>query len=217
VRYPDQVPVPPADQHLPGQEGGVRPARALPYTLHADGRLAGGAFRIDLRNAGRAAAVLQVRSAGDALPRSYTVEPGRQLSDSWDLQPGYDLAVHGPNGFYRGFTAGSAATDLGIAASYDEQRNKITLTIANRGPQPAVVTVRDGYTSRRTTLSLRPGQSGTRRWTLSPARGWYDLLVTVQGDPQFRYRYAGHLENGRDSISDPAMGGLVTARPGPDR
>jgi hypothetical protein len=46
---------------------------------------------------------------------------------------------------------------------------------------------------------------------------WYDLLVTVQGDPQFRYRYAGHLENGRDSISDPAMGGLVTPRPHPDR
>jgi len=195
----------------------VRPARALPYTLHADGRLDGGSFRIDLRNAGRATAVFQVRSAGGAPPRSYTVEPGRQLSDGWDLQPGYDLAVHGPNGFYRGFTAGSAATDLDIAASYDEQRTELALTIANRGPQPAVVTIRDAYSSRETTLSLRSGQSGTERWSLSPTRGWYDLLVTVQGDPQFRYRYAGHLENGRDSISDPAMGGLVAAPTDPDR
>jgi phospholipase C len=80
-----------------------------------------------------------------------------------------------------------------------------------------VVTIRDAYTPRATTLSLRPGQAGTERWSLSPTRGWYDLLVTVQGDPQFQHRYAGHLENGRDSISDPAMGGLVAGRTGPDR
>src|SRR5262249_22019129 len=41
TRQPDQVPVPPADQHLPTQERGVRPARALPYTLHADAHLDG--------------------------------------------------------------------------------------------------------------------------------------------------------------------------------
>jgi phospholipase C len=49
----------------------------------------------------------------------------------------------------------------------------------------------------------------TERWSLSRTRGWYDLLITVEGDPRFEYRYAGHLENGQDSISDPAMGGLV--------
>jgi phospholipase C len=39
--------------------------------------------------------------------------------------------------------------------------------------------------------------------------GWYDLAVTVDGDAQFECRFAGHLETGEDSISDPAMGGLV--------
>jgi hypothetical protein len=38
---------------------------------------------------------------------------------------------------------------------------------------------------------------------------WYDLAVTVEEDAQFRYHFAGHLENGEDSISDPIMGGLV--------
>src|SRR5215470_2087240 len=33
VRFPDEVPVPPANPSLPGQEKGVRPARAIPYTL----------------------------------------------------------------------------------------------------------------------------------------------------------------------------------------
>ncbi len=33
--------------------------------------------------------------------------------------------------------------------------------------------------------------------------------MTVDGDSQFTYRAAGHVENGEDSISDPLMGGLV--------
>jgi len=57
VRQPDQVPVPPPDQLLPGQERGVRPARALPYTLHADGRATGGQVTLDFRSPGAAAAV----------------------------------------------------------------------------------------------------------------------------------------------------------------
>jgi phospholipase C len=45
--------------------------------------------------------------------------------------------------------------------------------------------------------------------SLERTRGWYDLVVTVQGDPEFAYRYAGHLETGEPSISDPGMGGLI--------
>jgi phospholipase C len=37
LRHPDAVVVPPTDQVVPEQEPGVRPARALPYTLHAHG------------------------------------------------------------------------------------------------------------------------------------------------------------------------------------
>ena len=42
--------------------------------------------------------------------------------------------------------------------------------------------------------------------------GWYDLIVTVAGDPTFKYRLAGHVETGEDSFSDPALGGLVTLK-----
>jgi hypothetical protein len=40
--------------------------------------------------------------------------------------------------------------------------------------------------------------------------GWYDLIVKVSGDASFRYQLAGHVETGKESISDPALGGLVT-------
>ncbi|MEU8020393.1 phospholipase domain-containing protein [Micromonospora parva] len=47
------------------------------------------------------------------------------------------------------------------------------------------------------------------QWPLSRTHGWYDLTVSVAGDAAFEYRYAGHVENGKDSISDPSLGGLV--------
>jgi phospholipase C len=42
--------------------------------------------------------------------------------------------------------------------------------------------------------------------------GWYDLVVSVSQDSTFEHRLAGHVETGRDSFSDPALGGLVTLK-----
>jgi len=42
--------------------------------------------------------------------------------------------------------------------------------------------------------------------------GWYDLIVTVAEDSAFHYRLAGHVETGKDSFTDPALGGLVTLK-----
>ena len=33
----------------------------------------------------------------------------------------------------------------------------------------------------------------------------YDLIVTTDGDPEFVRQYAGHIENGEPSNSDPKM------------
>jgi phospholipase C len=211
VRQPDEEPVPPANPKLPGQERGVRPARAIPYTLYADGRpsATSSSFTIDFRSTGKAAGVFSVRSADFAIePRSYTVEPGRQLTDSWEYESGYDLSVHGPNGFFRRFKGG-ALSSLDVHARYDERRHEVLLDIRNRGSKRLTVTVSDRYTSRRTTLSVKPGDTTTNRSSLARSSGWYDLTLTVAGDAELAYRYAGHVENGADSISDPGMGGLL--------
>ena len=81
--------------------------------------------------------------------------------------------------------------------------------LANPGPRSVRVTVRDGYGSRPRTLAVGAGQTVTERWVLARSRGWYDLLVTVAGDPHFQRRYAGHVETGEDTVTDPLMGGLV--------
>src|SRR5262249_4888432 len=166
------------------------------------------------QNSGGATGVFHVRSADAAQdPRSYTVEPGKQLADSWDFTSGYDLSVHGPNGFFRRFSghAGGPQAGLAIQAQYGPRHHEheIVLKLQNRGSAPVEVTVSDRYSSRSTTVMLAPGGAKALRFSLERTRGWYDLTVTVQGDNQFEYRYAGHLENGKPSISDPGMGGLI--------
>jgi phospholipase C len=214
VRHPDQVPVPPSNPTLPGQEQGVRPARALPYTLHADGLAGAISFSIRFQNSGAAAGVFHVRSADAAQqPRSYTVEPGKQLADSWDFTSGYDLSVHGPNGFFRRFKGGAGGLQAGLAiqALYGPRHDgdEIVVELHNRGSAPVDVIVSDRYSSRSTTLTFAPGGAKALPFSLARTGGWYDLAVTVQRDPQFEHRYAGHLENGEASISDPGMGGLI--------
>jgi phospholipase C len=219
VRQPDEVPVPPVDQALPQQERGVRPARALPYTLHAHGDLHGSddSFRIHFWNTGRAAAVFQVRSGNpQALPRTYTVEEHKHLTESWTAAdfPGgnYDLSVYGPNGFFREFKGELSrrhGADLHVRAVYREDSLGITLELSNRTPRFAKIAIVNVYTARRTQLILSPGESDTRSWSLTRSSGWYDLTITVEDDAAFEYRLAGHIENGEDSITDPLMGGLV--------
>jgi phospholipase C len=120
--------------------------------------------------------------------------------------------VHGPNGFFRRFTgsaAGARAARLDIRTRYDERRTEIALDFANHGATRIEATVTDRYRSRTVRLTLKPGETRSHRWSLLRTKGWYDLAVTVQGDARFEYRYAGHLEDGKDSISDPGMGGLI--------
>jgi len=209
VRVPDQVPVPPSGQALPRQEQGVRPARALPYTLHVDAKATATSVTLAFRNQGTAAAVLHVRSAAPAQdPRTYTVEPGKKLEDSWDAAAGYDLEVHGPNGFFRRFADGGG-TDraaLGVQADYTDHDRSIALQLANRGSAPITLTVRDGYGTRVFRATLKAQDRVTRTWPLDKTRGWYDLSVTVEGRAASEYRYAGHVEDGEDSISDPHLG-----------
>jgi phospholipase C len=222
VNHPNFKVVVPATQVLPAQEPGIRPARALPYALHAHGAIsaADGSFRIEFGNVGRAASVFQVRSGSDAhIPRSYTVEPRKTLADTWNLSStgllNCDLSVHGPNGFLRTFKGSVAALrklQLEVRASYDSREMDIALRISQRSPQPIKVNVLDNYTGKTVALSIRPNDTTSKSWPLGRLYGWYDLMITTDADPSVEYHLAGHVENGQDSISDPVLGGLADPR-----
>jgi phospholipase C len=202
---------------VPGQEQGVRPARALPYRLNVHGALHSDAtFGIHFENVGHAGAVFQVRSANPAdVPRTYTVGSGKQLSDTWSATAvglsNYDLAVYGPNGFFRSFKGGvgNGRVDVTVRAIYDEDNLGIVLTVLNQASDDAQVEILDKYTGKTLRIELERGKSESKRWSLSRSSGWYDFVISVDADPGFENRIAGHIETERDSISDPAMGGLV--------
>jgi phospholipase C len=215
VRHPDYVPVPPTVQALPKQESGIRPSRALPYELrvHAATDLAHGTVKIVFGNSGKVAAVYQVYS-GDAQsgPWTYTVAPGTELLDTWDLtssgQTDYDLSVFGPNAFLRVFKGSIASRKANIASSiiYEIHSNGVILGIANRSGTIRNISVLDSYTKKTIEYTLKPNGELSEFWPLEGSHGWYDFAITTSADSSFLQRLAGHLETGRDSMSDPAIG-----------
>jgi phospholipase C len=203
---------------IPEQEKGVRPSRALPYELdvRADVNASSSTVALTFFNTGNATVVFSVRSGNPSDPvRTYTVEPGKKLAGSWSVGSTYSLSVYGPNGFVRFYNGsiGSGAADLDVVSNYgDEESGSIELKITNDASATAEVTVLDAYTGKSTTRSLDHGASLENEMSLDEFHGWYDLIVTVAGDSTFKYRLAGHVETGKDSFSDPALGGLVTLK-----
>ena len=204
---------------VPKQERGVRPARALPYVLdvHASVILANSTVNLEFSNTGKAAAVFQVRSGNASDPvRNYTVESGKKLTGSWAVASSYDLSVYGPNGFVRQFKGSVAAAGAALDVRTNwrlEDFGSIGWRITNVAAANATVTVVDAYSGNRVTRLLQPHESFEELdWSLHRFFGWYDLIVTVAADSTFQYRLAGHVETGRESYSDPALGGLVVLK-----
>jgi phospholipase C len=201
---------------IPPQEKGIRPAKALPYALSVQAvvNASSGTVTLTFINTGTAAAVFQVRSGNPSdVVRNYTVGPGSQLSDSWTVATTYSLSVYGPNGFVRYFNGsiGASAAYLNVTSAYLIQNGgSISWSITNVSSAAADVQVVNAYTGNISSANLQPNQSLAEVWNLAQFYGWYDLIITVSGDPTFQYRLAGHVETGQDSFSDPAMGGLVT-------
>jgi phospholipase C len=190
----------------------------LPYELNVLSTVHASSNTVELLfvNTGKQGAVFQVRSDGtiDGV-RNYTVEGGKQLSGTWTVTRSYGLTVYGPNGFTRYFrgSIGAGAAALQVDSEYGtDDEGSILLSVRKTSSQKATVTVLDAYSGEKVTRGLGPGGHAEGEFSLDRFRGWYDLVITVAEDPSLQYRSAGHVETGRDSISDPAMGGLVTLK-----
>jgi phospholipase C len=203
---------------VPTQEKGIRPARALPYELDvlAAVNTSNGTIVLTFLNTGGATVVFQVRSGNPADPvRYYTVEPGKILTGTWNVASTYNLSVSGPNGFVRYFngSVGSGFAVLDVVSRYNiGNAAAIGWKITNVGSNRAEVSVLDAYTGNSSTRLLHPNASLVDKLSLDQFYNWYDLVITVAGDPTFKYRLAGHVETGKDSFSDPALGGLITLK-----
>ncbi|MFG2741896.1 phosphocholine-specific phospholipase C [Streptomyces chartreusis] len=208
-RHPDYKPTPPAAGDMPKQERGLRPSRPLKYAPHVDGSVdaAAGKFTLSFASGAKAGAAFHITSGNRTDgPWMYTTEAGKGIADTWNSAysgGSYDLTVHGPAGFVRWFKGSNKVTGPEVTARH--QGDDIELTFTNKGTTSVRLKIDNGYGGRPSTVTVRPGAKVCRTVDLAASRRWYDLTVTSESDPAFLRRFAGHVENGRPGVSDPAI------------
>ncbi len=151
---------------------------------------------------------------------NYAVTNGDQISDSWTINDfeneQYHLQTYGPNGFFREFKGNAADPNISVVCEYERTKNNkkaltgnIELIIKNIDCQLVTVEIFDNaYKSGNHTKVLAGMSSTSIVLDLSKSFGWYDFSIKVKSNQVFEKRYAGHVETGKPSISDPVMGNM---------
>jgi phospholipase C len=208
-RHADYVPTVPTDQVMPVQEPGLRLARPLPYNLAVDAKVTAGRVELDFASFGSIGAAFHVVSTADTTgPWEYTVGAGRKLTGAWTPAGAYSYEVHGANGFLREVAGSAAVAGLDVTARHlGSGQGEVLLSFANRGETSVELTLSDAYGNQggHGVIRVRPGGSLEQPVRTDRANGWYDVSVRITGDSGYLRRFAGHVENGRPSTSDPAI------------
>jgi phospholipase C len=220
---------PRTSQFTSHQEPGIRPACALPYELYAEGGLnadgtmfelfmatgnkvhgkkaAGAPFNVYLRGTsgtGMQAATYAVK-AGDALHKQFPL--------SLFVNGKYSIEVHGPNGFYREFHGDSASRHLQVHTEYETMATNLSgnmrVHLRNGSSELLAVAIHDNcYHMDAIVKTIAPARTESLVLPLQRSHGWYDFTVKVKGSDAGA-RYAGRVETGKPSFTDPLMGGVV--------
>jgi phospholipase C len=220
------------------QEKGIRPSSALPYELYADATRSADKKQIEIRmTAGNK--VFGKQAAGSPFtvyaPGRFTekgaedisrnwgfaVKAGDSLTYTWPLQAfdndQYHLRLYGPNGFYREYKGNAIDPELEVRVEYElgakthKPTGNIRLYLVNTPAQKAVqVTIKDNaYKKKDIVRQIAKGGSDALMLSLRDSHGWYDFSITINGADAFEKRYAGRVETGKESFSDPYMGRMI--------
>jgi len=224
-----------ASSYAPLQEKGTRPACALPYQLGVDSSLTEDKERLSLSfSAGKTAFGQKMEAAGAAFnvytkssckgeagkTWAFGLKAGAELKHQWEIADFkdqiYSLCIDGPNGFFREFKGSKADVNLTIACGYEQSGilKKITgnlqLVIDNKESRVVEVQLKaDPYRANDKAIKVLPKSRKIVSLNLTKSKGWYDFKISITGDAFFEQHYAGHVETGEDSISDPFMGGVI--------
>jgi phospholipase C len=210
-----QVPVPAGDHKRPRQRQQARPSRALPYHIEVEAEPSSDSHQLTLtmRNTGQQGIVIHVydKLHLNEIPRRYTIESGKLLSDVWSPKEGdngaYDLWLLGPNGYHRALKGNLASRQPEVRLEHDGKSHTFLLTITNAGMEAVNLQIdRCPYTSTGPWhFQLGAGATHQQQFSTRTSGGWYDLTIRADQDSWER-RLAGRLETGLASISDPLLG-----------
>lgn len=211
---------------LPQQEKGIRTSCPIAYELYADGKLSDDkkSFGIKLTAGNK---VFGEKSLGSPFhiytpsvnkaPRSYMAVAGDSLTDEFELidfeNSKYHISVYGPNGFFREFK-GNQNDPLAVTCGYQLRDGKptgnIELKIKNIGAKKYTIEIKDNaYKAKTTTKVIDKGTEATVILNLLKSYNWYDFSIRIKEIAGLEKRYAGHVETGKESKSDPYMGRVI--------
>src|SRR5690606_12896141 len=141
---------------------------------------------------------------------NYAVHAGDTLQDSWQISSfdagQYKISVYGPNGFYLMFEGGASNPLMRVRCKYEPKTAKLVFHIGNYGDQKHELTIADlSYLQSPRKLQLKAGSKKEIIWPTDKQLYWYDLQVTCAGFPDYSEQFAGRIETGKASKSDPQM------------
>jgi phospholipase C len=100
-----------------------------------------------------------------------------------------------------------------VRASYERHAKELTgnvqVVLHNQSAEPVNVAIKDNaYKSDTVTRNIKPGQETSVVLDLKRNHGWHDFTVQADGSNQ-QARFAGRVETGMPSFSDPLMAGVA--------
>lgn len=217
------------DSLLPKQEPGTRPSVALTYTMDVNAKLMDDdifkfVFQVSDKVFGKDTVgapfiVYKYNKENEPIniPRNYAVSPADTINDSWQLDKNientYHFAVQGPNGFFREFKGDIELKDIDLIILHDYDvirwKKKAHLKIIISCNQPSnntVSIIHHAYNKKEEQVKLLKGQT-EKKLDFANSHGWYDFSVIIkQNNKSLSYRYAGRIETGKHSITDPLIG-----------
>ncbi|MET3981330.1 phospholipase C [Mucilaginibacter sp. UYP25] len=152
---------------------------------------------------------------------SYAAKAGDTLTDGWPLNEfensNYYLRTYGPNGFYRAYKGSVKDPGIGVQFAYQTAGKKLkgnvdlTFWLIGTNVPLTVEVIDNAYKTgtKQMTIQQESFAPQTIKLDLSKNHGWYDFTVKVKGFAEFEKRYAGRVETGHSSFSDPVMGRVI--------
>lgn len=223
-----------ASAHAPKQENGTKPACALPYQLNVDANVVNDQIEI-LLQAAKTPFGNPTENTGAPFNMStnarfkgvkgkiwaYAVKAGDQLQEvikinDFDGQV-YDLSISGPNGFYRHFAGNKNNSHIHIIA-YPEEiglvpkklSGHLILSLENKGDKLTEIQIIDNkYRANEQKIHLKAKTTLKVSLDLSKNANWYDFSIMQKGNEVFKHRYAGKIETGAITTTDPFMGNVL--------
>ncbi|ETN95721.1 phosphocholine-specific phospholipase C [Zhouia amylolytica] len=152
---------------------------------------------------------------------AFAVKSGDEITNSWPVDhfenKQYHLRVYGPNGFYREFLGNLNDPEIQLNCTYEYKgrllsklTGNVTLKIANFSKEKKKITIKDNaYKNRTKSISVAANKEELITLEAAKSFGWYDYSVQVDGFDDYGVRYAGRVETGKSSKTDPFMGRIV--------